>query len=469
MSAEQGRKKDPAVSAAAAEQQRQLAARCFQAAADAAEAVAAIASRSRPEEGADLQVIPPFVATTNENALQATAVGGTFQPISQIIESSKAFSKAFEDPKQTTKLLQEGRRGRPGNPQEGPRPTIIQTSGDADTRALDAPWGLVSTIVQAYNRHHELVLRPDDVWQAIVTQLSFYVNANAEALRDRFVDFKGKKTLVVYMGGTLWTADYATFARKMVDENIVANIKDPSVAAWLLPNFSTTTEADRVAASVSIMSILQAYFEFVCCLCCGIPKVTLLGTTADWRELRSKIDRLPDFDLKEGLMTRWHALLAPVLDQFVQAAQGSPDVTFWDRVCSHRGGGSGPSFLSGWVTVFSVFSHKGDWQDHASQVRGRGRGPSQTPNGESETCKEEQQWPVIDLDKLPVGAVSVPVLVDDNGVQYDTNMIAGQFAYEASGESGTAVRPRTDWCIAYTGERKADPRNYKHGEIRPSD
>ena len=64
------------------------------------------------------------------------------------------------------------------------------------------------------------------MWQAILTQFSFYVNAHAEALRDRFVNFEGKMTLVVSMGGTLFTADYAKFAERMVDENIVKNIKD---------------------------------------------------------------------------------------------------------------------------------------------------------------------------------------------------------------------------------------------------
>merc|ERR1719171_299660 len=183
------------------------------------------------------------------------------------------------------------------SPDTKPYPTIIQSSADASTIAHTAQWGLVSAVVEAYNRHHELVLRPDDVWQAILTQFSFYVNANAEALRDRLVDFQGKKTLVVEMGGSLFGADYASFARRMVDENIVKNIKDPSVARWLLPDFSTTTPTDRVAASVSVMSTLQAYFDFVCCLCCGIPKVTLLGSPEDWQRLRSKIDRLPDYDL----------------------------------------------------------------------------------------------------------------------------------------------------------------------------
>lgn len=400
-----------------------------------------------------------FVATSNQKALTANTLVDCCTPMGSIMESNKAFLKAFEKPV-SQKFFGGSNPG--ANPQDEPRVAIIRSSCDASTLAYPAGWGLLSSIVEAYNRHHELTLRADDVWQAIITQLSFYVNANAEALRSRFVDFQGKKTLVVYMGGTFFTADYGTFARRMVDENIVKNIKDPSVASWLLPDFSTTTATDRIAASVSIMSTLQAYFEFVCCLCCGIPKVTLLGTPDDWRKLRAKVDRLPEFDLSSKRMTAWRELLVPVLDEFVRSAEGHPDISFWDRVCCRHGGGSGPSYLSGWATVFAAFSTKGEWLGGMAGVH-RGLNDDE----EDGPGSAFNPWPYIDFDKLPVGVVSVPVLVDDNGTQYDTHMLAGQFAYEAFGEDGTGIRPRTDWCIAYPGEVKLEPRDYKDGEVRP--
>mmetsp|Transcript_36154 Transcript_36154/g.81830 ORF Transcript_36154/g.81830 Transcript_36154/m.81830 type:complete len:391 (-) Transcript_36154:188-1360(-) len=322
------------------------------------------------------------------------------------------------------------------------KPLMLQKSAPEDgTKVVPARWGLCSTIVDAYNSHHELVLRPDDVWLAIMIQFGFYVNAHAEDLRDRFVDFQGKRTLVVHMAGTLHTADYAEFARRMVDENIVENIKDPSLVEWLLPAFSTTTVHDRVVAAVSVMSTLQSYFEFVCCLMCGIPKVTLLGTAEDWQALRGKVDKLLDYNLKDDHMSSWHKLLVPVLDNFVASAMGKPNLAFWDVVCSHLGGGSGPRYLSGWVTVFAVFNKDGQWQG---------------------AVPKDMKWPKIDTNKIPVGTCAAPVLVDDNGTQYDTKMIAGQLATEVC-PSGRGLRPRSDWCIAYTGSPRKDPVQYEHG------
>ena len=33
--------------------------------------------------------------------------------------------------------------------------------------------GFINSAVEAYNYHHDLVIRPDDVWIAILTQISF--------------------------------------------------------------------------------------------------------------------------------------------------------------------------------------------------------------------------------------------------------------------------------------------------------
>ena len=162
------------------------------------------------------------------------------------------------------------------------------------------PKGLVEIATIAYNKHHDLVWRPDDVWQAILTQFSLYVTHNSEKLCDRFVDFEGKRQLEIKAFGTLFTVDFGKLARK--------NIKDPSIADWLIPKFTTTTENDRIVASISMMATLQSYFVFKYCLSCGLPSITLLGTVDDWKLLRS----LLEFDTKDGLTKKWLELLTVV-------------------------------------------------------------------------------------------------------------------------------------------------------------
>jgi len=65
-----------------------------------------------------------------------------------------------------------------------------------------------------------------------------------------------EKKLTIKALGTLYTIDFGHLAKRMVDEQIIKNIKDPTIAEWILPKFTTTTENDRVVASVTMMATL---------------------------------------------------------------------------------------------------------------------------------------------------------------------------------------------------------------------
>lgn len=86
----------------------------------------------------------------------------------------------------------------------------------------------MKSAIQAYNRHYHLRIRPDDVWFAILTQLSFYINAHAEELRGKSVAHAGKKELVVTFHGNHQTDDYGIFAKRITQE-IGKNIVDPDL------------------------------------------------------------------------------------------------------------------------------------------------------------------------------------------------------------------------------------------------
>jgi hypothetical protein len=66
----------------------------------------------------------------------------------------------------------------------------------------------VHTVILAYNKHHALIIRPDDVWLAILTQISLFVSANAELLRASFVAHEGAASASSQRmeTGTAWTS-----------------------------------------------------------------------------------------------------------------------------------------------------------------------------------------------------------------------------------------------------------------------
>ena len=308
---------------------------------------------------------------------------------------------------------------------------IVQLSAPKDQLVYPSPKGLVDVATIAYNQHHDLVWRPDDVWQAILTQFSLYVMKNAEALRDKFVDFKGKKELTIETIGTLYTVDFGDLAKKMVDEQIIKNIKDPTIAEWIVPKFTTTTENDRIVASVTMMATLKDYFQYGMHLRCGLPSVTLLGSLDDWKLLHQRADRFLEFDNQSGDMKKWHELLTGVLDEFIKTKSGVLNNKFWQKIC-HFSSGSGTPSLSGWITVFAVFNKDGEWKGDKRHIS-------------IDLRPVKTDWPVIERALVPPGVISVPVHIDDNGTDYDGCMMAGQFAFDGE---GTSIQPRSDWCIA---------------------
>ena len=280
--------------------------------------------------------------------------------------------------------------------------------------------GFVYAAYRAYSTHHHLTIRPEDVWFSILSQLNFYINAHAEELRDYFVAYKGQKELEVYAVGNIHTVNFGTLARHMTKE-IQNNVKDPDLQAWIMPEFSTTTDSDRAVAAVLMMGAMQKYFSYGMRLRCGIPSVTLLGEREDWEKILNKLNKLSEFGDEP---TTFAELVRPVVRNFIATfdAQFKPSaeiLDFWSRIADRHSGGSGPSYLSGWITAFCMWDEDGKLLRH---VR----------SSEFGLEYKGTRYHQIDVKKIPSGFASVPVKVDDDGTQYNTKMLAGSFGIQAT-------------------------------------
>jgi len=306
---------------------------------------------------------------------------------------------------------------------------ILQTSNFPQS-TLFSDNGFVQTVVDCYNCHYNLVIRPDDVWAAIMTQFSFYINKHAEEFRGKFVDFEGKRELTVSVVGTLRAAPYETLV-KLMSKEIDRNLIDPEVKKWILPNFSTTTDNDLVTVGVVFMASMKKYFDYKFCLCCGIPSITLEGTVDDWKEVHRRLEKLKEYKLE-----KWHSMLEPILKEFVDAKEGKANVDFWQKICHHESGGSGPMYVSGWITAFCVFNKEGNWQE-----------TNLSRNFSEDMDESEVNWLRLDSNDIPTGIVEVDVKIDDNGTEYDSIMFAGHMGAEIK-KDGCTVQPVLGWSIA---------------------
>jgi len=336
--------------------------------------------------------------------------------------------------------------------------------------------GFVRTILDAYNNHRALIIRPDDVWLAILVQFSFFVNGNAELLRSQFVTHEGKKELVVKAVGTRYTVDFGHMARTMTDE-IQKNVVDPSLREWIMPEFSTTTTNDTTVCSMVMMATLKEYFSYKFMLMCGIPRVRLEGEKRDWENILERLEKLKEYGLQS---IAWYHLLVPIVSRFVKAfdePNGMENVDFWQRVAHYHGGGSGPTWLSGWITAFCVFDAQGKWLGHrfrevrivrsnhdkaltrnmkdiAKEVDPTSLSPDEffetytiTHQRSRGLTLDNTPYHRIDTGDIPSGYAEVDVKLDDNGVEFDCMLTAGLV--------GSTVRDSKDvgWNLHGSGIR----------------
>jgi hypothetical protein len=294
--------------------------------------------------------------------------------------------------------------------------SMIQSSFadvDRESSLFATKNGLVHACIEAYNEHHKLVIRPDDVWLAILTQLSVHINADAERLRKLFFDDdnKGQKR-ELHIDVQLEGLDHGRMAF-MMTKLMGESMRDPTLRSWILPAFSTTEKTDEAVASIVFMGAMQKYFTYSWGTRCGIPEVTLLGEASDWVEIaRRCADRLGSGAFGEEAK-RWYRVLRPVVEGFVETfrdPKGQAAQTFWKGICDkHVPNGSGSVTYSGWITAFCYWDEKGNC------LHGRAYGPG--CNG-----------PRLSRSEIPMGFSKVPVTLLDDGVPIATEMVAGSVA-----------------------------------------
>lgn len=285
--------------------------------------------------------------------------------------------------------------------------------------------GLVSAVHASFSHHMPLVLSPDDIWLAIAQGFAAHVNAHVEELRKHFVAHQGKVHIEIqrdhFVKGSAandWPGCFAEFSDRIGE--YIGKKRD-----LLVSSFSTTGVIEKAASEVVLMDAMSAYFSYGVSTACGIPSVTLLGTVADWEQVRTRAAVLAEFECKP-----WVEALLPVLDQFVAAAKGRADTTFWQSFYKYRSG-SGSSDVSGWINTFFPYLHKGR--------------PNPACGGDPRRG--------IDTDQYPVGLSSVPFTWSYGGSSLSMLFLGG-FVGATQVPDGE-VRPVTGWAVSEAAIERA--------------
>ncbi|MPN02377.1 hypothetical protein SDC9_149593 [bioreactor metagenome] len=142
------------------------------------------------------------------------------------------------------------------------------------------------------------------------------------------------------------------------------------------------------------MEAMEPYFEFIVIYAiCGIPEITLQGTTEDWQKVLDKTKQLAKYDLNW-----WISELEPLLAQFIAASNGEVDKIFWQNMFKYHSQKKygAPNIIDGWIVKFFPYDKNGKRND-LKQVKGRETLPEEIVKVDLKHINEQQEETMLEL------------------------------------------------------------------------
>ena len=206
------------------------------------------------------------------------------------------------------------------------RADIEKTSQLPDSFINYGDHSFLEGMLTAYKQDRPIVISPDIIWLLISQGFARHITNNSEKFRKDFVNFEGKKELTVIVRNiTLgkpnndWEQVFPQFSEQ------IASNTNKELVDILNADFSTTTPTTQIATQITIMESFKNYFDYkVVMLGCGIPKITIEGTTEDWEKVLEKTKYIAKYDLKW-----WTSELEPILKEIIKATKGDFKKKFW--------------------------------------------------------------------------------------------------------------------------------------------
>jgi hypothetical protein len=313
----------------------------------------------------------------------------------------------------------------------------------ADNRRFVNP--LIDAVHRAFSNHRPLVLSPDAIWLTIVQGFAHHLQENAEVFRGRIVSHHGKKELRVQTL-SLEADAWPQLISQLTDQ--IRDNSDPFLYENLSCEFSTTTPTIKTACQIALMEGYERYFEYIMECVCGIPQITLEGTAEDWQRIRERVEVLATFDFGW-----WTSRLAPILDQFISTAKGTPDLSFWQAIYKPEQLYA-QEMATGWIADLFPYLAYGDSPSSMS------RNPNLTEVERIDWIPqktEANKFPGVTLESFPTGISRAPVTVtypDDS--QTPIELLGGFFGVSQSQEDG-ALAPIISWAVVKKDTRVSPP------------
>lgn len=306
--------------------------------------------------------------------------------------------------------------------------------------SCDENHALLSALRIAFYGHVPLRLSPDVIWVTLARGFALHVNQNAEQFRRHFVDHRGKETLVVrrldFQPGedNPWPEAFEEFSEQLAE-------RTAGLTSLVEADFSTTGAVERAVSRLMAMETFKSYFEYIMMAGCGIPMITLTGTTTDWQKLREKTRRFADYGLQD-----WIDALDPILAQFELAKAGMADAAFWRSMFRYNSG-SGPTVLTGWANVLFPYFKDHDERLFPNPYLKEWRERLEIDDGQD--WRERRNDPQgVGMDAFPSCLTSIPLKVFWGDKETNMRFVGGLMGVTCE-DATLTVEPELGWAVVY--------------------
>ncbi|WP_343522675.1 DUF4419 domain-containing protein [Pedobacter sp.] len=301
------------------------------------------------------------------------------------------------------------------------RSTFEKTSALPDSLVFYQDHPFLTGLFNAYKDHRPVVLSPDMIWLLVSQGFARHIDNNREALRNKLVDFEGRKVLTVIANDiklgnphSNWEALFPQFNQQ------ISLFTGKKFAENLMADFSTTTPTSKIASQITLMEGMKSYFVYqVILVGCGIPRVALEGTVGDWEKLLQKIKFIKQYDLNW-----WTRELEPIVKEIIQAKKGKANNQFWmNMIKVHTTKAYGTiNTIDGWITKLFPYNKKGFKNNFK---------------------------PISDIGGLASELVKVPFILKDeeDGKTYNMEFWAG-FIGLRQNKNDFSLKPEIGWAIS---------------------
>ena len=127
-----------------------------------------------------------------------------------------------------------------------------------------------------WENHYGVIVDPKMFWYMIMSELTVLISKDPDKYSHIFTSSNDKVEIIVPTNNpTILPVD-------LVIEQLIELI--PTDINKLFPEFSTTDTAYQLSISVSLCDTVSPYYNYSM-YACGIPKVDIKGTQADWDNL----------------------------------------------------------------------------------------------------------------------------------------------------------------------------------------